>query len=647
MPDILAAAQNPPVPLADSTSGQPATPIPQNPQPSIETPASPQPAPASPQLPGDTPPTAELAATSPVSPPPVTDNPSTNMPPVPNEPPPEPPKKPKSVHPGKVTLIASLFILVLTLPVAVYFLSQQNKQITENRSRAAGPCRRSINDRSESYCDNGVQKSHECIGGPCSDNPNDVCGEWGNESSGGSCGSPTSPPSNNNPTSPPAPTQPPGSSCGAEGARCINNWAYWCYADSRGLQKGTHPCTCANTNQACWNQGPSGTTPTSGSTQCPTGQIFCGGCIAGCKPATKTCNQWIDSPISEGGCRDPNAGCAGDGVLPAAGQSCCTGFTQCTNGRCARSCTPTCLNAGSTVPGPCCAGLVRCGTANACTTAVGGLCPGGATPKPTSNFAPTSTGQPRIPSSTPRPAAGTCGGGNQSCCDPFSNSGKICTAGLYCNTATGKCQSSDPGNLCKGTGGSQGQLGTMCKVFTCGNRCNKEKECNLNEQLVPCASASLNGQCGQIDFQDTNNNYCGVMAQNCGGPCAGTATQPTNPPGGPTSPPAQPTTPPKTPTSPPVAQCNDIRVYNAQGTDITAALVSKTALVKPGDKLTIGIKGTNAVKARFRVNGAPTNYKETTTKNAKGEFTADFLLPTGTTRITIEAQVTQNGTTWM
>jgi hypothetical protein len=64
---------------------------------------------------------------------------------------------------------------------------------------------------------------------------------------------------------------------------------------------------------------------------CGGGEIFCGGCINGCRPANATCNNQIDSECKQ-------TGCGGNGTNPGAGESCCSGLQQCANGRCAPSC---------------------------------------------------------------------------------------------------------------------------------------------------------------------------------------------------------------------------------------------------------------------------------------------------------------------
>lgn len=124
------------------------------------------------------------------------------------------------------------------------------------------------------------------------------------------------------------------------------------------------------------------------------------------------------------------------------------------------------------------------------------------------------------------PPSASCGTSGASCCDPFSNSGVICYNNLFCNTGTGKCQSTPPTNICGGNQGSGGVIGSMCEVYTCGNSCNRGNECTLNRQVVPCSTASLGGQCGQIDYLDSNGSYCGVKVQNCGGNCGGSTTPP-------------------------------------------------------------------------------------------------------------------------
>lgn len=165
-----------------------------------------------------------------------------------------------------------------------------------------------------------------------------------------------------------------------------------------------------------------------------------------------------------------------------------------------------------------------------------GCCPGAAGDSCRGTTTGTGTG----------PTSTTCGSSGQACCDPFTHSGLICSANLFCNTATGTCQAAIPGNVCAASGGApSGQ----CEVYTCGSSCNNGNQCNLNKRTVDCASATLGGQCGQIDYLNTSGQYCGVKSQNCGGSCAGGTTTPS-------------TTPP-TATATPAPKCGSACTTNA------------------------------------------------------------------------------------
>jgi hypothetical protein len=94
-----------------------------------------------------------------------------------------------------------------------------------------------------------------------------------------------------------------------------------------------------NTNPTSGTTGTSGSgggsisssSQTGNASTCAADEIFCGGCIAGCKKATQTCNNWIDQECKV-------QGCGGNGVFPAPGEQCCSGLQQCANGRCGASC---------------------------------------------------------------------------------------------------------------------------------------------------------------------------------------------------------------------------------------------------------------------------------------------------------------------
>ncbi len=574
MPDILEAAQqktdtpaglSPTIPISDvagATTVQmiaapQAEPIPVAPEPNTETPtqltppASDQPTPAATEF-------EPVTLAAPMMMESVKQPEVNTVTPAVDPPPPLPSKFKKK--PAQIFMLASLIMLLMSLPVAVYFISQQNKQLTESRSKAAScSCLSSPGD----FCGGSRIGNSDCP-------PNGPDGQACCIEDSGS-----NPPPPNNPTSPPS------------------NQTGWCTnADGSKTPPGTYGCvpgckrgSCVNGN---WVYNPDNN-------------------CAGCSPSAPSA-----TPVSS----NPNPTSP-----PASGGSTCTGGS-CPSGKtCAKCPEGQCSNVYSTdVCGT--IGETRCnGNLLATCTKLSSFCSLGYwkasgtctnnTPKPYASV--TIKPNPTSPASTGT-VISQCQNGLQNRDQKFW---------LICNCTNGCKQKTDntPG------GGGTGWV------------------CDENCQLKPINTLPT-AKCSQIDFvHEGTSDYCGVAKINCPTECQTGGTQPTSPPNNPTSPP-NPTTPLKTPTNAPVAQCNDIRVYNTQGTDITAALVSKTALVKPGDKLTIGIKGANATKARFRVNGAPTNYQETTTKNSKGEFTADFILPADTTRITIEAQVTQNGNTW-
>ncbi|MCL4208495.1 hypothetical protein KJZ63_02580 [Patescibacteria group bacterium] len=69
-----------------------------------------------------------------------------------------------------------------------------------------------------------------------------------------------------------------------------------------------------------------------GGSACAGDEIYCGGCIAGCRKATQTCNRWIDQECAV-------TGCGGNGTRPGVGEKCCEGLMMCTNGRCDPTCS--------------------------------------------------------------------------------------------------------------------------------------------------------------------------------------------------------------------------------------------------------------------------------------------------------------------
>jgi hypothetical protein len=78
-------------------------------------------------------------------------------------------------------------------------------------------------------------------------------------------------------------------------------------------------------------------------------------------------------------------------------------------------------------------------------------------------------------------------------------------------------------------------------------------------------------------------------------------------------------------------QCQNIKIYK------NGQVVSPNSL-QPGDSIVIAVVGTNATKARIRVNGG--TFTETSSKNDAGEYILNFTIPSsGTTTFTIEAEL--------
>lgn len=133
--------------------------------------------------------------------------------------------------------------------------------------------------------------------------------------------------------------------CSPLGPQCISGWAYWCYSDSRDLEKGNHCCSCADPSQPCWNQ-------------CPTSCEACGSpntlvCNSGhadwCNSSgcwergTKTCGTGTCFPFSptDTSCQDKNvykpvSSSCGSGICQKTGES--FGFAIC---RCSVPISPT------------------------------------------------------------------------------------------------------------------------------------------------------------------------------------------------------------------------------------------------------------------------------------------------------------------
>lgn len=127
------------------------------------------------------------------------------------------------------------------------------------------------------------------------------------------------------------------------------------------------PTCCVNTGQStCYN--PTFSCFYIPASNCPSGQIFCGGCINGCRPNTQTCNSWIAAECSGGGGGGGGGSCswctssaecaAAGGTYEGDGSSWCTAPL----GGC-------CVSSGPAPCSPSC-GSPSCGQSNGC----GGTC---------------------------------------------------------------------------------------------------------------------------------------------------------------------------------------------------------------------------------------------------------------------------------
>lgn len=242
----------------------------------------------------------------------------------------------------------------------------------------------------------------------------------------------------------------------------------------------------------------------------------------------------------------------------------------------------------------------------------------------------------------PSKAIGACPTGyvwNSTTSKCISNSLNLtCGAGSGRNLSgtqgnTGNSVSSDTvaqmNALCSARGGRLEASGFTCSQATTGG-------CNTNGSYLSLINGGYSipgGSCGsgQIDFgcRDATGSWlCTVgfvsytAATSCGGGGGGGSysySQSNYQSNSPT---------PTTPTV--IPQCNSIKIYK------NGAVVTPSTL-QPGDAIVIAVAGGNATKARIRVNGG--SWTETTTKNGAGEYTMNYVIPTGPTRFRIESEI--------
>lgn len=290
---------------------------------------------------------------------------------------------------------------------------------------------------------------------------------------------------------------------------------------------------------------------------------------------------------------------------------------------------------------------------------------------------PTTTTTPG-PSGTPTGNCNDCGGFNQGQCGvggsdtincnpnntPCEGGMVVCDGGCYppnyqsckdygragCYPPETPCTESDPcarvscpaGQYCNGGACVTGQGGDNIVSFICG-QCTADRRCDTGGSV---GTQGYSNPCGQVDEcqknADGSINYSTCKAiKLCDPSCSGGTTSPPGGTPGPTSPPGESPTPESSPspTSPPAGpQCRAIKIYK-DGSEVT-----DLSSLRPGDQITVGVKGDNAVKAHIRLNGA--DWKVTDQKNSHDEYIYTFTIPSDATKVTLEAEVSKNGSTW-
>jgi len=276
----------------------------------------------------------------------------------------------------------------------------------------------------------------------------------------------------------------------------------------------------------------------------------------------------------------------------------------------------------------------------------------------------------------------SCAGAGQSCESQSCCDGQ----GLYCTGVFGqrKCErpsATDTGTQCPGS------TCTRILAFHCGNITNGKCENNPAIKQSWDEGVAYAAGCGQVDMVcaggSRENQLCGnftVYNNQCGtggnnNPTATPTRRPTNTSTPTHRPTATPTPIPAcgencsnnnscptgltcesgkcilsacaesgaqcddtkcsllpTPTPTPIiGQCRDIKIYKNGSVVIPSSL-------SPGDSIVIAVVGTNATKARIKINGGA--FTETVSKNDAGEFIMSYTVPSsGTLNFTIEAEV--------
>lgn len=349
---------------------------------------------------------------------------------------------------GFIDVAVIAIIVLVSAAVAVPVTYFANKSSTDNRGRAAICC-------GAGTCPDGWSYGSDC-------NVLQSCAARDQQACIGHQAKPAAT------AAPPAATTKPGT-CTANGCTY-----YSCTqklnTDSCGGRTGpvagfcatnypaTDPCKINSTPSTAPPTSSTPPTPTTGA--CPNGQSkACGGCLVNVcvSIVTETCQSQINRLCNT------NSTCAGNGVAPAAGQSCCSPYVLYSNGKCGTPTTASCIAVGGSKPvggtTPCCTGSYDCGTSCADSAA-------------------------KCPAQPP---------GTQTC-----NSPNLCTAPTDCTSATfGTVMS---GLKCTATGQVCCYIQPVLSI-SAGVKCANSSGCNCAsnglriDNGTTCPLASAGGTC--------------------------------------------------------------------------------------------------------------------------------------------------------